>query len=57
MFHYCFFSKGGVAFTIQATDAENDVLTYSLTGPYAKYFSVDEHSGIVKVAIPLNIPV
>ncbi|XP_062250366.1 cadherin-related family member 2 [Platichthys flesus] len=56
-YHLCEDIPPGVdAFTIQATDAENDVLTYSLNGPYAQYFSVGEHTGIVKVAIPLNIP-
>ncbi|CAB1426305.1 unnamed protein product, partial [Pleuronectes platessa] len=44
------------AFIIHATDAEADVLTYSLTGPNARYFSVGEHDGTVTVANPLNIP-
>ncbi|XP_053285353.1 cadherin-related family member 2 [Pleuronectes platessa] len=47
---------GGEAFIIHATDAEDDVLTYSLIGPNARYFSVGKHDGTVTVANPLNIP-
>lgn len=42
-------STGAVAFTISATDAENDPLTYSLTGPNAGYFTVDGNTGRVSV--------
>lgn len=43
-----------VAFAIQATDAEGDKLTYSLTGSNAVYFNVDENTGIVTVRRALN---
>ncbi|XP_039976001.1 cadherin-related family member 2 isoform X2 [Xiphias gladius] len=39
---------GADAFTIVASDAENDPLTFSLTGPNALYFTVD-NTGTVKV--------
>lgn len=45
---------GAVAFTIDATDAENDKLTYSLNGPNAIYFKVDTNTGIVKIRSPLD---
>ncbi|XP_035017469.2 cadherin-related family member 2 [Hippoglossus stenolepis] len=46
--------KDGYAFTINATDAENANLTYSLTGPNAFYFRVGKHTGIVELELPLN---
>ncbi|XP_070769788.1 cadherin-related family member 2 [Enoplosus armatus] len=45
---------GRVAFTIIATDTENDKLTYSLTGPNAGYFTVDNNTGRVSVARELD---
>lgn len=42
-------STDTVAFTISATDAENDPLTYSLTGTNAGYFTVDRNTGRVSV--------
>lgn len=38
-----------VAFTIEATDAENDPLTYSLAGANAGYFTVDKNTGAVSI--------
>ncbi|XP_070693422.1 cadherin-related family member 2 [Pempheris klunzingeri] len=46
--------KGKVAFTINATDADGDQLTYSLGGPNAGYFSVDPKTGVVSVANDLD---
>ncbi|XP_038556212.1 cadherin-related family member 2 isoform X1 [Micropterus salmoides] len=45
---------GAVAFTINATDAENDPLTYSLSGPNAAYFKVDSKTGSVSVIRELD---
>ncbi|XP_077589784.1 cadherin-related family member 2 [Stigmatopora nigra] len=45
---------GEFAFKINATDKENDVLTYSLLGQNAQYFSVDKMTGNVKVARTLD---
>ncbi|XP_035505780.2 cadherin-related family member 2 isoform X2 [Scophthalmus maximus] len=55
VYHLCEdIPKGAVAFTIDATDAENDKLTYSLNGPNAIYFKVDTNTGIVKIRSPLD---
>ncbi|XP_029298107.1 LOW QUALITY PROTEIN: cadherin-related family member 2 [Cottoperca gobio] len=45
---------GGYAFNINAVDAENDPLTYSLTGANAQYFRVDSSSGSVSIKMPLD---
>lgn len=45
---------GHHAFAILATDAENDPLTYRLTGPNANFFSVDSNTGEVKVLVELD---
>uniref|UniRef100_A0A4W6CUD7 Cadherin domain-containing protein n=1 Tax=Lates calcarifer TaxID=8187 RepID=A0A4W6CUD7_LATCA len=45
---------GQTAFTIQATDTENDPLTYVLTGPNAVFFSVALNTGIVTVERKLD---
>ncbi|XP_077465512.1 cadherin-related family member 2 [Stigmatopora argus] len=45
---------GEFAFKINATDKENDVLTYSLLGENAQYFSVDKMTGDVKVSRTLD---
>ncbi|XP_054647918.1 cadherin-related family member 2 isoform X2 [Dunckerocampus dactyliophorus] len=42
------------AFKIEATDKENDPLTYSLHGDNAIYFSVDRNTGDVSVARKLD---
>uniref|UniRef100_A0A3B4U353 Cadherin domain-containing protein n=1 Tax=Seriola dumerili TaxID=41447 RepID=A0A3B4U353_SERDU len=39
----------GYAFTINASDAEGDALTYTLTGPNAVYFTVGRNTGVVTV--------
>ncbi|XP_068570546.1 cadherin-related family member 2 [Cebidichthys violaceus] len=41
-------------FTINATDAENDILTYSLVAPNAEYFTVDKNTGSVSVKNTLD---
>ncbi|XP_057707016.1 cadherin-related family member 2 isoform X1 [Corythoichthys intestinalis] len=46
--------KGEFAFKINATDTENDVLTYSLSGQNAQYFTVDPMTGNVYILIPLD---
>lgn len=40
---------GQTAFTIDASDAENDPLTFSLTGPNSVYFTVNSATGVVTV--------
>ncbi|XP_069387507.1 cadherin-related family member 2 isoform X3 [Paralichthys olivaceus] len=45
---------GGYAFTIKASDTENNNLTYSLSGPNAEYFNVGKHTGIVTIKRPLD---
>ncbi|XP_076595840.1 LOW QUALITY PROTEIN: cadherin-related family member 2 [Chaetodon auriga] len=46
--------KGVVAFTINATDRENDRLTYSLTEPNKEFFTVNEDNGDVSVVKDLD---
>ncbi|KAI3351909.1 hypothetical protein L3Q82_020738, partial [Scortum barcoo] len=43
-----------VVFTIQATDAENDPLTYTLTGANAVYFTVNRNTGAVSIKRQLD---
>lgn len=45
---------GAVAFTIMASDPENDPLTYSLTGTNSMYFTVDRNTGVVTVKKQLD---
>ncbi|XP_031713907.1 cadherin-related family member 2 [Anarrhichthys ocellatus] len=45
---------GAHVFTIRATDAENDPLTYSLTAPNAEYFTVESNTGRVSVRMTLD---
>ncbi|XP_078117590.1 cadherin-related family member 2 [Sander vitreus] len=45
---------GAYAFTIEATDAENDPLTYSLLEPNAQYFTVESSSGRVSIRRKLD---
>ncbi|XP_060905016.1 cadherin-related family member 2 isoform X2 [Labrus mixtus] len=45
---------GTSAFTIAASDAENDPLTFTLTGVNAGYFKVDTNTGVVKVERQLD---
>ncbi|XP_064205368.1 cadherin-related family member 2-like [Anguilla rostrata] len=45
---------GHYAFTIQASDAENDPLTFSINGENRFYFSVNPNSGIVHIKSPLD---
>lgn len=45
---------GGYAFTIDATDPENDILTYGIVGTGNTYFAVDRHSGNVTVKKELD---
>ncbi|XP_074530895.1 cadherin-related family member 2-like [Halichoeres trimaculatus] len=45
---------GEVAFTIAATDADNDPLTFSLSGINAAYFEVETNIGRVKVKRKLD---
>ncbi|XP_036379638.1 cadherin-related family member 2-like [Megalops cyprinoides] len=47
-------SQGHYAFTILATDAENDPLTYSIIGENRFYFSVNPTTGDVTVKSPLD---
>lgn len=51
-----FFPTGHLAFTIEATDAENNPLTYSLSEPSA-VFTVDRSTGKVYVKTYLNTEV
>ncbi|KAK5865039.1 hypothetical protein PBY51_016234 [Eleginops maclovinus] len=44
----------GYAFTILATDAESDPLTYSIDGPNAEYFTVNRNNGEVSVKRKLD---
>ncbi|KAK9517830.1 hypothetical protein VZT92_023171 [Zoarces viviparus] len=46
--------EGVYVFTIDATDAENDPLTYSLTGSNATYFTVEKNTGRVSIKTPLD---
>lgn len=46
--------KGQPAFTINANDPENDLLTYSITGTAASYFTVEPSSGTVYVKASLQ---
>ncbi|XP_042349806.1 cadherin-related family member 2 [Plectropomus leopardus] len=46
--------KGSYAFTINATDAEGDTLTFSLTEPNAAFFKVDSATGRVSVERELD---
>ncbi|XP_059845888.1 cadherin-related family member 2 [Hypanus sabinus] len=45
---------GAEAYKIIATDADNDKLTYSMSGPDAMYFNVQKDTGIVRIAINLD---
>ncbi|XP_035298870.1 cadherin-related family member 2 [Cricetulus griseus] len=45
---------GAVAFWLVATDSDNDMLTYGITGTYAYFFSVTRDTGEVKLASPLD---
>ncbi|XP_068182001.1 cadherin-related family member 2 [Antennarius striatus] len=45
---------GGYAFAINATDRDNDTMTYSLHGPNATYFKVNENTGVVFVEKELD---
>lgn len=45
---------GAYAFTIRASDPENDRLTYKLTEPNAVLFSVNENTGDVSVKRQLD---
>uniref|UniRef100_UPI0037E78288 cadherin-related family member 2 n=1 Tax=Semicossyphus pulcher TaxID=241346 RepID=UPI0037E78288 len=45
---------GEVAFTINATDAENDPLTYAISGVNAGFFTVEGNTGIVRVQRQLD---
>ncbi|XP_040029736.2 cadherin-related family member 2 [Gasterosteus aculeatus] len=45
---------GASVFTIKATDAENDPLTFSLTKPNDEYFAVESSSGKVSVRRTLD---
>lgn len=51
-----FFSTGNLAFTIEATDAENDPLAYSLVEASA-IFRVEKNTGNVYVKTYLNTEV
>ncbi|XP_075065235.1 cadherin-related family member 2 [Mixophyes fleayi] len=48
---------GTVVFKINATDEENDPLTYGLEGPDSYYFSCNSSSGEVTLIIPLDYEV
>ncbi|XP_041652775.1 cadherin-related family member 2 [Cheilinus undulatus] len=45
---------GEYAFTITASDLENEQLTYTITGINAGYFTVEANTGVVRVRRPLN---
>ncbi|XP_041654110.1 cadherin-related family member 2-like [Cheilinus undulatus] len=45
---------GERAFTIAASDLENDPLTFTITGINAEYFTVEENTGVVRVRRPLD---
>ncbi|XP_059918726.1 cadherin-related family member 2 isoform X3 [Gadus macrocephalus] len=46
--------KGGDAFQIEATDRDGDTLSYSISGPNAGFFTVDETTGMVKINTGLD---
>lgn len=46
--------RGAYAFTINATDAENDPLTFSLTEPNDGFFTVGRDTGVVSVSRELD---
>lgn len=46
--------KGAFAFQITATDADADVLHYSIIGPNAIYFNVNSGTGEVTIRTPLD---
>lgn len=43
-----------MAFTISASDSDNDPLTFSLTGANAGYFTVDSNTGVVSILRELD---
>nr|XP_045009259.1 cadherin-related family member 2 isoform X2 [Jaculus jaculus] len=45
---------GHEAFWLVAEDPDNDTLTYGISGPRAYYFSVNQSTGEVKLASPLD---
>lgn len=47
-------SPGEVAFVINATDPENDTMTFELTGPNSGLFSVEKGTGRVFVVLTLD---
>ncbi|KAJ0050086.1 hypothetical protein NL108_011827 [Boleophthalmus pectinirostris] len=46
--------EGGFAFKINASDPENDPLTYSISGTYASYFNVESSTGNVYLKLKLD---
>ncbi|CAL8305135.1 unnamed protein product [Arctogadus glacialis] len=46
--------KGGDAFQINATDRDGDPLSYSISGPNAGFFTVDETTGMVTINTGLD---
>lgn len=53
MFPFCC-SSGQPGFTITASDPDGDRLTYTLIGPNAQNFRVEESTGVVSVGRPLD---
>jgi hypothetical protein len=49
----CYF-KGEFAFQIQAEDRDGDPLSYSISGPNAGFFTVDETTGTVTINTGLD---
>lgn len=50
----CCCSSGQPGFTITASDPDGDRLTYTLIGPNTQNFIVEESTGVVSVARPLD---
>lgn len=50
----CCCSSGQPGFTIAASDPDGNPLTYTLSGPNAPNFRVEESTGVVSVAMPLD---
>lgn len=42
------------AFKIEASDVENDTLTFTLSGPNARHFKVEPNTGRVFISEPLD---
>lgn len=53
-FFLFFFYTGHFAFKIDATDPENDPLTYQISGEGSEFFRMDSTTGIAVLSRPIN---